>query len=251
MAGLTSLRDGLVILIDEADKASKDLGLGTFLKNLNEILVQERCNYVLFILSGLPNIRNVLLQSHESSLRLFQEYYLKPLSKEETAQVVKNGLLEVKDRSGVEISITDEAVNTIYSYSEGYPHFVQQIGYSVLEVNTDKNIDKADVDNGFFMKKGALELIGNRYYDKLFYKDINVESQREILTIMTDHWNGWVTRSEIKTNFSGKSTTLNGGIRALIDKGIIIPKEGVKGQYRLQWGSFAWWIKNHKRRERQ
>jgi hypothetical protein len=51
---------------------------------------------------------------------------------------------------------------------------------------------------------------------------------------------------EIKTKFSGKETSLTNGLHALREKGIIIPREGFKGQYRLQWASFAFWIKNHK-----
>ena len=64
---------------------------------------------------------------------------------------------------------------------------------------------------------------------------------------MSEKWNNWVSREQIKKKFTGKEYSLNNGIRALIDKGIIIPRDGVKGQYRLQWASFAFWIGNHNR----
>jgi hypothetical protein len=64
---------------------------------------------------------------------------------------------------------------------------------------------------------------------------------------MSKEWNGFVSREEIKKKFSGKESSLDNGIRALIQKGTIIPKDGAKGQYRLQWASFAFWIKNHNR----
>lgn len=244
---LIKKKEGLVILIDEADKASKKLNLGTFLKNLSESLISENQNNILFILSGLPNLRDVLMQSHESSLRLFQELNLQPLSKEDTAQVIKKGLELAHETSGIKTQIDDDAQNSIYQYSEGYPHFIQQIGYSVFETNTDENISKTDVTNGFFNEKGALERIGDSYYFKPFYKDINVDSQREILSIMSGRWNNFVSREEIKKKFLGNETTLNNGIQALIKKGIIIPKVGAKGFYRLQWASFAFWIKHHNR----
>ena len=72
-------KDGLVILIDEADKASKNLNLGSFLKNLSENLAAEKTNYILFIITGLPGVKKMFTDSHESSLRLFEEHYLEPL----------------------------------------------------------------------------------------------------------------------------------------------------------------------------
>lgn len=248
----TDKKDGLLILIDEADKASKDLlRLGSFLKSLTETLTAEKTNNILFIVSGLPDARNALSDSHESSLRLFQEFDLGPLSQKETIQVITNGLSEAEKTSGIKVTIDPKAQETIYMLSEGYPHFVQQIGYSVFEVDNDNHISEEDVDKGIFMPHGALELIGDRYYVKPFYKDITVESQREILTIMAEKWKAWIMHKEIKQKFSGKETALNNGLRALREKGIIIPREGFKGQYRLQWASFAFWIKNHKKTERR
>lgn len=240
-------KDGLVILIDEVDKSSKDLHLGSFLKSLSESLISEESNNILFVLTGLPQARDLLMQSHESSLRLFQELNLNPLSEQETADVIQKGLDKSEKESGQKTIIDETAQNLIHGYSEGYPHFVQQIGYSIFEVDNDNLIDVNDAKKGFFMTNGALSQIGDRYYMKPFYKDISVESQREILRIMSENWTAWVTREKIKEKFSGNETTLDNGIRALIEKGIIIPRDGARGQYKLQWASFAFWIKNHDR----
>lgn len=43
-------KDGLVILIDEVDKANRDLHLGSFLKNLTETLAAENCNNLLIVI---------------------------------------------------------------------------------------------------------------------------------------------------------------------------------------------------------
>lgn len=242
----TISKEGLVIIIDEADRASDELRLGSFLKNLTEFLARERLNNILFVVSGLPSARTILSDDHESSLRLFQEFMLKPLSPKETEEVIDRGLKESEEKSGNAVTITPEAQRLIYMYSEGYPHFVQQIGYSVFDVNGDATIEEDDVRRGALDSGGAIELIGNRYYVKPFYEDIKVESQREILTIMAGlNWNDWVTKADIATEFSGKDTSLRDGLHALKEKGTIIPRDGFKGQYRLQWASFAFWIKTH------
>jgi len=242
-------KDGIVILLDEVDHASQNLDLGLFLKNLSETLVQENANKVLFILAGLPKTRDILSSSHESSLRLFEEFKLTPLSRDEVNEVITKGLEEAK-KHGSQTTIENEALKYIYLYSEGYPHFVQQIGYSAFVVDTDNHIDKSDVNDAMFNKNGALDLIGDRYYKNMYYSKIKKDSYRQILNIMASKSNKWVSKKEIKKYFKGKKTTLENGIKALRDRNIILSKPGTRGLYRLQWIGFAFWINiNNKRSE--
>lgn len=244
--GLSKQKDGLVILIDESDNASKSLNLGAFLKNLSETLVLEQCNNVLFMLAGLPNARDILRDSHESSLRLFEEFELAPLSADEVEQVCIKGLNEYNEKYPSEkITIDNDALKDIYFFSEGYPHFVQQICYSALNVDSDNRITSDDIISALSGKGGAIDLIGDRYYKDLYYKRIQVNSYREILKIMAEKWNQWITKSEIKKSFKEKPSTLDNGLKALRDRNIILSKIGSRGEYRLQWASFAFWIKNY------
>jgi len=248
--GLREKKDGLVILIDEADQACQSLDLGIFLKTLSEILTQENANKVLLILAGLPKARDILRESHESSLRLFEEFHLTTLTKSEVASVVKGGLDELKEQKII-VSISQGAVERIYDYSEGYPHFIQQIAYSAYEYDSDNNIDVADVDAAMYQDRGALDLIGDRYYKDLYYGKIKKDSYREILSIMAMKWNDWVSLKEIRQQFSGKETTLTNGIKALRDRNIILSRRGHRGSYRLQWVGFAAWIYRVNQREQK
>lgn len=241
--GLREQKDGIVILMDEADNASRKLRLGAFLKNLSETLVKEICNKVLIILAGLPRLRDVLYESHESSLRLFEEHELTTLSPDEVRKVINKGIAEVKEKSLIDISINEDALDYVEIYSEGYPHFVQQIGYSVLSVDEDNIVDQNDVSKAMFMPGGALERIGDRYYKYLYYERIKEDSYRQILKIMDEKWDAWISKKEIGKSFKGKETTLTNGLKALRDRNIILSKKGVKGQYRLQWKGFAVRIK--------
>lgn len=244
-------KDGIVILLDEVDHASKNLNLGLFLRNLSETLVQENANKVLFILSGLPKTRDILRNSHESSLRLFEEFKLTPLSRKEVDQVIKRGLEEANKHNS-QTTVENKALEYIYLYSEGYPHFVQQIGYSAFMVDIDNNIDKSDVHDAMFAKNGALDLIGDRYYKDMYYGKIKEDSYRQILNIMARKFNDWVSKKEIKEKFKGKKSTLENGIKALRDRNIILSKPGSRGFYRLQWIGFAVWIsKNNSRSEQE
>lgn len=106
----------------------------------------------------------------------------------------------------------------------------------------DDIIDRDDVIKGAFGKAGALELIGDRYYRDDFYNKIQKDSYRQVLRIMGDNLDGWVTKKEIRERFKGKDSVLSNAIKALRDRNIILSKEGTRGVYRLQHKGFALWI---------
>lgn len=233
-------KDGIVIFIDEADNSPEELQIGSFLKILNEKLISENCENVLFVMAGLPEVRNKLRESHQSSLRIFEELELATLSKQDTRAVIESGLTEVKNEQKVLIEIADAAVDTIYLISEGYPHFIQQLAYCAFEQNSDHIIDGHDVNESI---SNSLRLIGDRYYKDMFFNKILSESYRDVLVIMSEKGSDWITKEEIKKKFRGSEKTLNNAISALKTRNIILVKEGVKGYYRLQWIAFALWIK--------
>ena len=88
-----------------------------------------------------------------------------------------------------------------------------------------------------------MEKIGDRYYRDDFYNKIQKDSYRQVLRIMADNENRWVTKKEIRSKFRGKDSTLDNAIHALRDRKIILSKEGVLGVYRLQHRGFAFWMK--------
>lgn len=240
----SSSYDGILILIDEADNSPPTLDLGSFFKLLTERLQRRGCNNVMVGLAGLPEIRNILLSSHPSSLRIFEEIRLERLSEPEVNSVIDICLSDANKKNSTPTTITNEARKILVKFSEGYPHFIQQFGYCAFAVDKDDNIDTADCFDGALGKGGAMELIGDRYYRDKFYNKIQKESYRQVLRIMAEKGGKkWITKKEIRSKFRGKETVLNNAIKALRDRHIIISKEGVIGVYGLQYWGFALWIK--------
>jgi len=194
-------------------------------------------------LAGLPNTRDVLRESHESALRLFDELILDRLSHTEVNQVIDNCLAKVNENSTNPIAITNEGRAYLIIFSDGYPHFVQQFGYSAFDVDKDNSITDDDVFQGAFREHGAIEMLGERYYRDSFYNKIQQESYRQVLRIMSDKLDNWASKQEIRKRFKGDNTILNNALKALRDRHIIISKEGSRGIYRLQHKGFALWIK--------
>jgi Cdc6-like AAA superfamily ATPase len=237
--------DGILILIDEADNSSKALQLGSFFKLLAERLQRRNCNRIMFGLAGLPDLQRVLRESHPSSLRIFEELVLDRLSASEVNTVIDMCLSAGNKSNGIRTQITAEARNVLVAFSEGYPHFIQQFGYSAFDRDSDNIIDEQDVMDGAFGQRGAFEQIGNRYYRNDFYDKIQKESYRQVLRIMAENLDDWVSKKEIRKKFKGSTSNLNNAISALRKRKIVLSKEGELGTYRLQHKGFAVWIRDY------
>jgi len=235
--------DGVILLIDEADNAPKSLGLGSFLKLLTERLQRHGCEQFMLGLAGMPTLREVLRESHVSSLRIFDELPLDTLSADEVSTVIDRALTVANEENIEKTSIDDAGRSGLIYLSEGYPHFIQQFGYSAFSIDTDCVIDLEDVRIGAYASLGAMEKIGDRYYRDDFYNKIQKDSYRQVLRIMADNGNKWVSKQDIRAKFRGQTSTLDNAIHALRERKIILAKEGVKGMYRLQHRGFAFWIK--------
>jgi hypothetical protein len=234
--------DGIVILVDEADNAPAAIGLGEFLKTVQEKLQKGGVRSVFFILAGLPNVRDVLKDSHESSLRLFEDHALGRLEADEVEYVIKRCLDSSFEKCGRKTTIDDEAKAELVRLADGYPHFIQQFGYSAFNADEDGHIDMSDVIRGAFGNGGALELIGSRYYSDDFFNKIKSDSYRSVLRVMAEDMDSWVSRQNIKRKFDGADTTLTNALKVLSDRGIIERDQTRQGYYRLKQKGFAWWI---------
>lgn len=236
--------DGILILIDEADKAPAEAHLGEFVKVFTERLTKRGCNRVCLGLAGLSTLLQNLRQSHESSVRIFQIFTLEPLLESERMQVIDSGLSEAKEKNGFETTIAQEAKQLISAWSEGYPHFVQQFSFSAFDEDKDNNIDTVDVLGGALdPEKGAIYQLGLKYFHELYFDQIGADEYRDVLRAMAERFDTWVTKAEIRKTVAIKESTLNNAISALKKRHIILAKPGVAGTYRLPTRSFAVWIK--------
>jgi len=201
------------------------------------------CARLAFGLAGLQELRGVLARSHPSSLRLFEEIVLGRLSESEVYAVIDLGIERANKTNPKATTVTPEAKHRLAFFSEGYPHFIQQFAYSAFAIDRDALIDEEDVLAGAPGHRGAMELIGDRYYRDNFYNRTQKESYRQVLRIMAERLDEWVSKKEIREKFRGKESTLDNAIFALRERKIILPREGERGMYRLQPKGFAWWMK--------
>lgn len=242
--------DGVLILIDEADKPPVSANLGEFVKLLTEQLTKRGCEQVLIGLAGLPSLIPKLRESHESSPRVFTTFRLDPLEPVERVRVIHRALDDAEEKNNFKTTITSDAERLISELSEGYPHFVQEFGHFAFQEDDDNNIDVNDVLEGAYKENGALAQLGHKYFHEPFYDQIASDDYRRVLQAMAEHMDNFVTRAVLRKTAGVKEYTLNNALKALKERNIIIANERRKGEYRLPTKSFAIWIKALTSRER-
>jgi len=235
--------DGLLILIDETDKPKSGANLGEFCKLFTERLSKRGCNNVCLGLAGLPSVLQKLKQSHESSVRLFNILELDPLKDDEVEEVINKALANAKDINKHDTLIDPAAKTLLVKLSEGYPHFIQQFGYCAFDQDNDGNIDVHDALNGALAVGGAFHQLGQKYFDELYFDQIGSDEYRDVLKVMAERGNSWISKKELQEKLRIKPYTLNNALAALKRKGIVVPRAGKAGDYRLPLMSFAVWIK--------
>lgn len=236
-------KDGIVFIIDEADNACDDLHIGYFFKVITELLQQNGCQNIMFIVVGLPETSSKLAKSHESSLRIFNHIRVKELNPRDRFYVIDKGIEEGNRINDEKTSISEDAKRHISTLSEGYPHFIQQFAYTAFEYNSDGEISAEDVLEGAFKDGGAIDAIGSRYYASDFHSKIKSDEYRQVLGIMAESMNEWIKKSDIREKFTGLDQTLTDALAALTQRKIILKNDSVRGEYRLQQRGFALWIK--------
>ena len=235
--------DGILILIDEADKPEATANLGEFAKLFTERLSKESCNTVAIGLAGLPTLLPKLRKSHESAPRVFEVLTLDPLLPDERIAVISKGLDEAESRNGYRVTVETAAEQLISMLSEGYPHFIQQFAYCAFEADSDNKIDGADVVRGAFGENGAFKQLGVKYFEGLYFDQISSPEYRRVLRAMAEHGDGWVKRTEIQATTGLKTSTLNNALNALKKRNIILGKPGRTGEYRLPSNTFSVWLR--------
>lgn len=234
--------DGVLFLIDEADRPSADAGLGAYLKLIAERLTWAGCDRVVFGIAGLPTLLGKLRDSHESSPRLFHTMLLEPLETHERERVVNLGIEDANERNEVKTRITDDALTFLAELSEGYPHFVQQFSYSAFEHDKDDVIDVDDVGGAAFKPGGALTQLGDKFFSEMYHARISSEEYRRVLDAMADHGDQWVTRKTILEESGVSDSNVNNALASLKAKQVILQDDTRRGFYRLPTNSFAAWI---------
>ena len=170
-------KDGVLIFIDELDRASPSSGIATFFKLAIEKLSRDKVTNVAFFCAGITGAIQKLEEEHASIYRTFKEVPVPRLEASETSEILRNGY------GSVRCQLDERVCMMIHKLAAGYPEPVHLLGSQTLAVDTDDNISIEDVEAA---KIRTIETLRRNKLTSLLRRAGSGKYQK-ILRAMADH----------------------------------------------------------------
>ncbi len=197
----------IALLIDELQYLPR-LDLAALIRSLHAV-AQEGLPLVLFG-AGLPQLSSQVGEAKSYAERLFRFSEIDRLTHSDSDEVVRGPVQE----EGA--SVTQEALEEIYTQTKGYPYFLQEWGYRAWNLAPE---DLIDIRVARDATRLALKELDHQFFRVRF--DRVTPGEREYMRALAELGEG-VHRSAEVADLIGKTTNQLGPVRdALIRKGMV------------------------------
>jgi hypothetical protein len=235
---LRTRHDGVLLIIDEADKASPDLRLGSFLKLLAERLKWRECDRFMVAVSGLCELEYVLRS--DDAIHLFEVIELQEMDVLGGMEIVVEGLKRAS-QDGDRITIQPVALEKLLKMADGLPHFTQQLAYSAFEVNADDTIDEEDLVEGAYGPEDAVASLGKHYgWSNL---PVGSDAGWAVLKTLADAPEGGVLLTSLVQGTGAAARKVREAVQRLAEERLAVVQPGPEASVRLASHALRAWIR--------
>ena len=241
-------KNGIFIVLDDINGLSRSQRFANWYKSfVDNVAIRYSGQFpVVILLIGLPEIKDALVISQPSLMRVFRVIGIDKLSNDEVKQFFE------KTFERVGMSVEPEAMEAMVTFSSGLPILMHEIGDAIFWQATDEVIDEKEALSGI---REAADRVGKKYLDPKVYNAIRSERYRSILRKLGEKpllISFKKTDVESKLNANEKKV-FNNFLRKMKDLGVIIPdKEGGRGSYRfanMLYPIYIWMESQHYRKK--
>ena len=219
----------LVELFTDVASLAGDLGVGValFVDEMQDIAVEElaalcgACHEIsqqgaplLVVGAGLPHLPVALAASKSYAERLFRYVSVDRLPREMAERAWR------VPAATEDVTFEDEAIEELYSLTDGYPYFVQAYGKVTWDAAVGSPITKADVAEAAPEAEAELAVgfFGARF-------DRATPAERDYMSAMADLGDGAVATAEIAQHLDRRPQSLSPARDGLIKKGLVFSGE--------------------------
>jgi hypothetical protein len=219
----------LVELFGDVASLACDLGVGIalFVDEMQDIAVDElaalcgACHEIsqqgaplLVVGAGLPHLPVALAASKSYAERLFRYVSVDRLPREMAERAWR------VPAATEDVTFEDEAIEELYSLTDGYPYFVQAYGKVTWDAAVGSPITKADVAEAAPEAEAELAVgfFGARF-------DRATPAERDYMSAMADLGDGAVATAEIAQHLDRRPQSLSPARDGLIKKGLVFSGE--------------------------
>ncbi|HET9419885.1 MAG TPA: ATP-binding protein [Nocardioides sp.] len=219
----------LVELFGDVASLAGDLGVGValFVDEMQDIAVDElaalcgACHEIsqqgaplLVVGAGLPHLPVALAASKSYAERLFRYVSVDRLPREMAERAWR------VPAATEDVTFDDEAIEELYSLTDGYPYFVQAYGKVTWDAAVGSPITKADVAEAAPEAEAELAVgfFGARF-------DRATPAERDYMSAMAELGDGAVATAEIAQHLDRRPQSLSPARDGLIKKGLVFSGE--------------------------
>ena len=219
----------LVELFGDVASLAGDLGVGValFVDEMQDIAVDElaalcgACHEIsqqgaplLVVGAGLPHLPVALAASKSYAERLFRYVSVDRLPREMAERAWR------VPAATEDVTFEDEAIEELYSLTDGYPYFVQAYGKVTWDAAVGSPITKADVAEAAPEAEAELAVgfFGARF-------DRATPAERDYMSAMAELGDGAVATAEIAQHLDRRPQSLSPARDGLIKKGLVFSGE--------------------------
>lgn len=133
-----------MVILDEFDRIS-DREQARMFADLIKTMSDDLLSCSLLIV-GVADDVDSLIEGHRSVERAIRQIFMPRMTPAELQSIVTEGFREFSERSGVSISINDDAKNAIARLSQGFPYYTHLLAGSVGEIAITDSRSTIDPD---------------------------------------------------------------------------------------------------------
>lgn len=164
---------GLFLVLDEINGITADPQFTHFIKGmLDTNALSPKPLPLLLMLCGIEERRREMILKHQPIERYFDVVEVFPMSREEIQEFYQKAF------ESVHMTIEDEALDIMATWSAGFPKIMHLIGDAAFWLDRDNHIDK---DEAFAAVLAAAEEVGKKYVDQQVYKALRSAHYQAIL----------------------------------------------------------------------
>lgn len=208
-------KDGVIIFVDELDRASPTSGIATFFKLVIEKLSREKVTNVSFFCAGITGAIQNLEDEHASIYRTFKEVPVPRLEPNETAEILRTGYGNAK------CGFDEGVLSAIHKLAAGYPEPVHLLGSQTLAVDSDDYISLEDLEAA---KTRTIETLRRNKLNSLLRRAGSGKYQK-ILSAMAEHEREDVPLAFISEKIGYQQNQYSSNISNLLARETIIQRD--------------------------
>lgn len=221
-------KTGLLLILDDLNGLVHSARFAHWIKSfVDEMSTSGKPVPLCLLLVGLEERRRTMIEQNPSVARIFDVVDILPWDDKETGDFFDRAFA----RAG--ITLDEEAVRLLTSYTGGMPMLAHEIGDSAFSHDSDGRIGKGDA---MMAVVTAAEVVGRKYLDPLVFRSIRSTKYRAILSILSDiPGGGRFSRSQLRSRLGvAEERVLDDFLQRMKGLGLIVdtPEEG-RGSYRF------------------